>query len=242
MRSQSLHVIDKMTSISILLSIFSIAIFSCISATRLQLRLCHDNIHTGEYLIPKPHKCVRQNATLIQRCGVTIYDPVPKRKMIPIYKCSVISTALKTTYFFFGAKTCDETALINPAPSVEACADWVRTKRASGYGPLISSNVMTWSTHNSNEQKCVWPKGYTHTAYNAILIKSTTLYDHAHDQISSAIEAMTNCKLVVMILMTYRVFCKLSVKLVSCMTNYIILLEVDPTQKIQQICYTYIKI
>ena len=120
--------------------------------------------------------------------------PTPHTVHIPIHKCYLVSSTVKSAFFFFGAKTHNAQTRIEPAPSPAACAEWARTKHAAGCGPLATTDGITWTTSTRNVTTYKWPTESSNTVYHVILIKYLAIYDHARGKMSSPIGSMSSCQ------------------------------------------------
>ena len=155
--------------------------------------LCQENRFRREYYIPDPPKCIKPKTTLTINCSADVYYPNDNYLKIPITTCEMYETTSETTYYFFGAKINKQHTQPLSAPSVVACADWARKSQSACRGKLIKQSDNSWSTSNKPQIKYVWPTSHKESVQNAVVMKTTGIYDPLRKKLSTPLNPTSNC-------------------------------------------------
>ena len=166
-------------------------------APALQLQLYHRHRHLvkGEYYISTPSGCKRHNSTYTKKCRTEVFLPTNDFLHLLITTCEIFKTVSSTTFYFFGAKTHSDRTFAVPPPSVKACFDWQRTRETKCCGRLSQQNSVTWATANFPTLKYVWPTSNKESVNNAVVTKTTAIYNHLRKQIVSSVYSLAQCQI-----------------------------------------------
>ena len=155
-------------------------------ASTLQLQLCHSNLVKGEYYIAPPSGCKRHNNIYTKTCSAEVFLPTNDFLHLPITTYKVFKT--------FGAKTHSDRTVVGLPPSVQACSEWQCTRETKCCDCLSQQNSVTWASNNSPTLKYVWLTSHKEMANNAIVTRTTAIYNHLRKQIISPMYALTHCE------------------------------------------------
>ena len=146
----------------------------------------------GEYRIAEPTKCVKHSNITKINCSADIYYPQWEFVKIPMVACDLYKTVSETKHYFFGAKVNDKNTRPTAAPSVATCTQCARSLEASCCGKLTTQSGNTWSANNKPKIVYVWPTSHKESVLNAVVIKSTPIYNYLHKKLTSPLNGMSN--------------------------------------------------
>ena len=164
-------------------------------APALQLQLCHSHLVKEEYYIAPPSGCKRHNGTYIKTCTAEVFLPTNDFLHLSITTCEVFKTVSSTTFYFFGAETHSDRTIAGSPPSIQAYSEWQRTRETKCCGRLSQQNSATWASDNSPTLKYVWPTSHKETANNAVVTRTTAIYNHLRKQLISPVYSLTKCEI-----------------------------------------------
>ena len=75
----------------------------------------------------------------------------------------------------------------------ESCSIWARELKSGCCGTLEKKSDHIWSTINTPAVKDVWPTSHEESVTNAVVLRSTAVYDHLKKQLSSSLYQLGNC-------------------------------------------------
>ena len=162
-------------------------------AYQFSVPLCHTNMFKNEFFIPQPEKCIKHNSFRVHTCRAAVYYPSKHVLQIPITTCEMYKTTSSTTFYFFGAKVSNEDTVPMSPPPVEICSIWARELKSGCCGTLEKKSDHIWSTINAPAVKYVWPTSHEESVTNAVVLRSTAVYDHLKKQLSSSLYQLGNC-------------------------------------------------
>ena len=100
--------------------------------------------------------------------------------------------ALSTTWRFFGAKAVKKDTVPVLPPFVAACSDWPKERLSSCCGSVNKKLDNIKSPTNLPGVKYVWSTLHQETISNAVVLRSTAVYDHLEKQLSSPLYQIGN--------------------------------------------------
>ena len=102
-------------------------------------------------------------------------------------------TTSSTTFYFFGKKVSNEDTVPMSPPPIAICSTWARELKSVCCRTLEKKSDHIWSTTNSPAVKYVWPTFHKESVTNAVVLRSTAVYDHLKKQLSSSLYQLGNC-------------------------------------------------
>ena len=162
-------------------------------AYQFSVPLCHTNMFKNEFFIPQPEKCIKHNSFRVHTCRAAVYYPSKHVFQLPITTCEMYKTTSSTTFYFFWRKGqqrgyCSYVAstCINLFHSEQGAEKWLLRN-------LRKKSDHIWSTINSPAVKYVWATSHEESVTNAVVLRSTAVYDHLKKQLSSSLYQLGNC-------------------------------------------------
>ena len=154
--------------------------------------LCHTNMLKNKFFVPQPEKCIKHNSSRVHTCRAAVYYPSKHVLQLPITTCKMYKMTSSTTFYFFGAKVGNEDTVPMSPPPVAICSFWARELKSGCCRTLEKKSGHIWYTINSPAVKYVWPTSHKESVTNAVVLRSTAVYDHLKKQLSSSLYQLGN--------------------------------------------------